>query len=110
MGYEVARLVGSERARGFLTYYARFDVAQVLDLCWRVGASTDDPRVADLVAWVAGQRGRYGLWAYVPNPHASRWVSFDILRSLSRLDAQGGWVSVEPRTPFRAYPRRRRRF
>jgi len=31
-------------------------------------------------------------------------------RSLSRLDAQGGWVSVEPRTPFQAYPRRRRRF
>ncbi|HEY3342095.1 MAG TPA: hypothetical protein VGK81_08760, partial [Anaerolineae bacterium] len=38
-GYEVARLVGAEPARGFFTFYARFDLAFVLDLCWRVGAT-----------------------------------------------------------------------
>ncbi|TRO48930.1 hypothetical protein E2P65_01995 [Candidatus Bathyarchaeota archaeon] len=110
LGYEVARLVGMERARGFLTYYARFDVAQILDLCWRVGASTDDPRVADFVGFVVGQQGDYGLWEYQPNPQASRWVTFDLLRSLSRLEDSTEWVSMEPRTPFQPYPRRRRRF
>ena len=110
LGYEVARLVGAERARGFLTYYARFDVAQILDLCWRVGASTDDPRVADFVAYVVEQQGGYGLWEYRPNPQASRWVTFDLLRSLSRLDDSTEWVSMEPRTPFQPYPKRRRRF
>jgi len=110
LGYEVARLVGAERARGFLTYYARFDVAQILDLCWRVGASTDDPRVADFVDFVVVQQGDYGLWEYQPNPQASRWVTFDLLRSLSRLDDSTEWVSMEPRTPFQPYPRRRRRF
>lgn len=110
LGYEVARLLGAERARGFLTYYARFDVAQILDLCWRVGASTDDPRVADFVGFVVESQGGYGLWEYQPSPQASRWVTFDLLRSLSRLDDSAEWVSTEPRTPFQPYPRRRRRF
>ncbi len=110
LGYEVARLLGAERARGFLTYYARFDVAQILDLCWRVGASTDDPRVADFVDFVVESQGGYGLWEYQPSPQASKWVTFDLLRSLSRLDDSTEWVSTEPRTPFQPYPRRRRRF
>lgn len=110
LGYETARLIGVERARGFLTYYARFDLAQILDLCWRLGASTDDGRVADAVEFVVGQQGEYGLWEYVPAPPASRWVTFDLLRSLSHLEESREWITLEPRTPFQAYPRRRKRF
>ena len=40
LGYEVARIIGAELAHGFLTTFARFDLAQMLDLCWRVGATT----------------------------------------------------------------------
>jgi hypothetical protein len=109
LGFEVARVVGAEPARGFLTHYARFDLALVLDLCGRVGAGREDERVADLVAFVLGLQGPYGLWEYTPRPQASRWVTFDLLRSLSRLDERGDWWSLEPRTPFQPYPKRARR-
>jgi len=86
------------------------DLAFILDLCWRVGATLGDGRVADLVAFVGEQQGPYGLWEYAPRPQVSRWVTFDLLRSLSRLDratpgAGDDWLSLEPRTPFRAYAR-----
>jgi hypothetical protein len=110
LGFEVARLIGSEPARGFLTYYARFDLAQILDLCWRVGATLEDSRVADLVAFVRDLQGPFGLWEYRPRRQATRWVTFDLLRSLARLDHTGSWLSLEPRTPFRAYPRRTKRY
>ena len=119
LGYEVARLIGAERARGFLTYYARFDLALILDLCWRVGASREEGRVAELVAFVRGLQGSHGLWTYAARPQASRWVTLDLLRSLSRLDAGAqearaqdatDWSSSEPRTPFRAYAKKARRY
>jgi hypothetical protein len=110
MGYDVARTIGAEASTGFLTYYARFDVAQILGLCSRVGATVEDPRVGDLVDHVKGLQGPYGLWEYTEKPQASRWVTYDLLRSLSGLDAETEWVSVEPRTPFQPYPRRRKRF
>ena len=110
LGFEVARLIGVEPARGFLTFFARFDLALVLDLCWRVGATLEDQRVAELVDFVRGLQGPYGLWEYAARPQASRWVTFDLLRSLSRLDRSGDWLSAEPRTPFQAYPKQERRF
>jgi hypothetical protein len=110
LGFEVARLIGAEPARGFLTYFARYDLALVLDLCWRLGAGLGDERVAGMAAFVEGQQGGRGLWQYGAKPQASRWVTFDLLRSLSRLDEAGDWASLEPRTPFRAYPRKERRY
>ncbi len=113
LGFEVARTIGVESAHGFMTSFARFDAAQVLDLCWRIGASADDPRVAGLAAFVAGLQGRYGLWEYAGRPQASRWVTFDVLRSLSRLGGSteaAEWISLEPRTPFQPYPRRLKRY
>jgi hypothetical protein len=113
LGSEVARLIGTEPWRGFMTFYARFDLAMVLDLCWRVGSAKDDARVADVIAFVREQQGPYGLWEYLPQPQASRWVTFDLLRSLRQLQAcQAGteWWSGEPRTPFQPYPRQTRRF
>jgi hypothetical protein len=112
LGFEVARTIGAEGARGFMTTFARFDAAQMLDLCWRIGAAADDPRVADLIAFVGGLQGPFGLWEYAARPQASRWVTFDVLRSLEQLGGGQGeeWVSLEPRTPFQPYPRRARRY
>jgi hypothetical protein len=110
LGFEVARLVGAERPRGFLTFYARFDLAQVLSLCSQVGASAEDERVAALLEFVHRQQGVYGLWEYAARPQVSRWVTFDILRSLAGLEGNQDWLSQEPRTPFQPYPRRKKRF
>lgn len=109
LGYEVTRLIGVTPTRGFFTFYGRFDLAVVLDLCRRSGATLEDPRVADIVAFVRELQGPYGLWDVTP-PQASRWVTFDLLRTLSRLDTAGDWVSHEPRTPFQTYPKTPRRY
>jgi hypothetical protein len=110
LGHEVARTMGAEPAGGYFTYFARYDVGQMLDLCRRMGASLEDERVAGMVAFVKEQQGAYGLWEYAAHPEVSRWVSFDLLRSLSQIDRDGDWVSLEPRTPFQPYPKRRRRY
>lgn len=114
LGFEVARLIGLEPPRGFLTFYARFDLALILDLCWRVGADPEDTRIGDVRAFVESLQGPYGLWEYAPRPQASRWVTFDLLRSLSRLTTDAAhetdWISLEPRTPFRAYLKKMRRY
>lgn len=107
VGYEVARLTGAEIPRGFLTYFARFDLGLLLDLCGRVGISKDDPRVADLLSFIQSLQGKYGLWEYSDRPQISRWLTFDLMRSIARLDKEGSWVGQEPRTPFRPYPRRK---
>jgi hypothetical protein len=116
LGCEVARLVGAEVARGFLTFFARFDLALILDLCSRVGAAKSDERVADLLTFVLSLQGEYGLWEYLSRPQVSRWLTFDLMRSITRLDEDADsvsgmdWMGMEPRTPFRPYPKRQRRF
>jgi len=110
LGFEVARIIGLEPPRGGFTYFKRYDVAQILDLSWRIGASLDDPRLAENVKFVKELQGTYGLWEYERYPEASRWITFDLLRSLSNLDQEGDWFSMEPRTPFQAYPKKPKRF
>jgi hypothetical protein len=110
VGFEVTRTIGAEPVRGWITFFARFDLALMLDLCWRVGANTDDERIADLVTFLQDVQGDYGFWEYPKGPQASRWVTFDILRSLSRLDTETAWMAVEPRTPFQPHLRGKRRF
>jgi len=110
LGFQVARLLGAEPAHGFITFFARFDLALVLDLCRRVGVSTSDERLADLLQFVRSLQGRYGLWEYPARPQVARWVTFDLLRSLGSLGEREDWISLQPRTPFQPYPRRPRRF
>jgi hypothetical protein len=110
VGFEVARIIGSEPSRGWITFFARFDLALMLDLCWRVGANIEDERVRELTSLIQGLQGLYGLWQYEPRPQASRWVTFDLLRSLSQIDQSGNWLSMEPRTPFQTYKSIRKRF
>ena len=110
LGFEVARLLGAERLQGFFTYFARFDLAQMLDLCWRVGGSLEDNRISGMAEYVRSLQGAYGMWEYTPRAQVSRWVTFDILRSLLRLEDQSDWLSFEPSTPFKAYPRKTKRY
>lgn len=109
IGSEVARLAGLEPPTGFITFYARFDLAFLLELAGRCGAARDDPRVDDLVDFLLGLRGDNGLWQHPVHPELSRWLTFDILRSLRRLEG-GDWIGLAPRTEFRAYAKRRRRY
>ena len=108
LGAEVSRLLGVERPRGFATFYARFDLAFVLDLASRAGASLEDPRVSDLVAFLESRRGPYGLWDHPSYPHLSRWLTLDLLASMRRLE-MGDWTGTDLQVSFRAYPKRRRR-
>jgi len=110
LGFEVARLVGAEVARGFITFYARFDLGLILWLCSQVRASKGDQRVAGLVQFIMSQRGSYGLWEYSDKPQASRWVTFDLIRSLEALEENLDWVNLEPSTPFQPYPKKLKRF
>ena len=110
LGFETARLVGAEPSRGFFTFYARFDIAQILQLCRCIGASLTDSRVAELVDYVKQLQGPYGLWEYLPKPQASRWVTYDILYSLTGISGESDWLSLEPQTPFKTYPKKQKRF
>jgi hypothetical protein len=114
LGLEAARLAGAEQMRGFTSFYARYDLAFVLFLCWRVGASLEDERVAEIVEFITQHRGSYGLWEYQSQPQASRWVTYDLLRTMSGLDENSqhasGWLSLEPRTPFQPYPKKYKRY
>ena len=110
LGFEVARMIGLEPMSGYFTHFAKFDLAFLLQLCWRIGVNFEDNRISDLLDFIFDLQGPYGLWEYLPYPQASRWVTFDILRSLSQLDKTTDWISLEPRTPFKAYPKRRKRF
>ncbi|MEJ2132614.1 MAG: hypothetical protein P8Y95_13590, partial [Gammaproteobacteria bacterium] len=110
LGFEMARLLGAEPARGFVSFFARYDVALILDLCGRIGASVEDERIANLVAFVTEARNAYGLWSFAAQPQCDRWVTFDLLRALTRLDHASEWVAMEPRTPFQPYPSRARRY
>jgi hypothetical protein len=114
LGLEAARLVGAEKARGFITFYARYDLAFILSLCWRVGATLEDQRVADLVEFLEEAQGPFGLWEYQPRPQATRWATLDLLQSLNGISensqSPAGWISLEPRTPFQPYPKTAKRY
>lgn len=110
LGFETARLVGAEKMRGFITFYAHNDPAVLLGLCSQIGATRQDARVEEMVKFVVSKQGPYGLWSYEKKPQASRWVTFDLLRTLSHLDEGGDWISLEPRTPFRPYLEQEKRF
>jgi hypothetical protein len=109
LGFEVARLAGATRPQGFITFHAAFDAALLLDLCARVGASLEDERVRALVRFVRGLQGPAGLWEVSAAPSVSRWLTFDLLRSLRRIPEASAWLSQAPRTPYRSYPHPPRR-
>ncbi len=110
LGFLIARLIGLEKSIGRITYMAKFDIAHILNLCWRVEASVKDSRIAEFVEFIKAEQGPYSLWEYINHPQATRWLTFDLLRSLSKLETQEDWISLEPITPFRSYPKKIKRF
>jgi len=110
LGFDLARTLGFEAARGFFTYYGPFDLALLLFLCRQIGASATDDRVARVLSFVQESQGEYGLWRYANRPAATRWLTFDLLRTLSGFNASEEWISLEPRTPFSPYPTRDKRY
>jgi hypothetical protein len=110
LGYVISRLIGLEPSRGWITYYPKLDPAHILNLCWRIGVSLTDQRLSELIKFVVSLRGEYGLWECSLHPQATRWLTFDLLRSLSKLKSEEDWINLEPRTPFRAYAKKDKRF
>jgi hypothetical protein len=39
----------------------------------------------------------------------TRWISFDVLRSLKNIDDSTEWVPTKPRKKFASYPRKKKR-
>lgn len=94
VGWEVARLVGVERAQGLVTFYLPLDPAFLLDLASRCGVSPEDRRMRDLTGHLEALRGPYGLWQHHAHPQLSRWLTFDLESSFRRLE-HGDWVGDE---------------
>ncbi|MFX1571820.1 MAG: prenyltransferase/squalene oxidase repeat-containing protein [Promethearchaeota archaeon] len=110
LGFAISRLIGLEESRGWRTYYPKMDAAHILSLCSKIGASLDDERIAELADFVKREQGEYGLWECPLHPQASRWLTFDLLKTFSHLDVNTDWISLEPRTPFQEYPKKMKRF
>lgn len=85
IGLELSRLVGREPASGTFTFYVATDPVFLLDLASRCGFSPDHHHLRDLVDDVTRRRGGYGLWQHPAHPQLSRWLTFDIERSLRRF-------------------------
>ncbi|MFX0023303.1 MAG: hypothetical protein ACFE9S_13335, partial [Candidatus Hermodarchaeota archaeon] len=110
LGFMIARLIGLESSIGQITFMAKFDISYILNLCWRVGVNTDDERIKELIEFIKSEQGEYGLWEHLKHPQATRWLTFDLLRSLCNINKNVEWISEEPRTPFQAYPKKMKRF
>ena len=110
LGFIISRLIGLEESRGWRTYYPKMDAAHILSLSWKIGASLEDERISELINFVKEEQGEFGLWECSIHPQATRWLTFDLLRSLSHLEERTDWISTEPRTPFQAYPKKIKRF
>jgi hypothetical protein len=110
LGFMIARIIGLESSLGQITFMAKFDIAHILNLCWRVGVSIEDQRVYELIEFIKSEQGEYGLWEHLKHPQATRWLTFDLLRSLLHINNNVEWISEEPRTPFQAYPKKNKRY
>ena len=110
LGFEACRMAGINSFHGFLTLYAAFDPAQILELCAQMGAGEPDSRVKTLVNLISSQKQSDGMWSYPQKPQSAPWVTFSILQSLKRISKGEHWFPSEPTTPFHEYPQPKRRF
>ena len=110
LGFEVSRIMGFEGTSGTLTYYAKLDQLLTLDLSWRVGVSKDDSRIQNILEFVKKSINKFGLLIYIPNIQASRWITFDIKRSLKELKIEKEWITNDMKVPFRRYDKPIKRF
>jgi len=110
LGFVISRMIGIEDSRGWITYYPRLDPAHLLNLCSKIQVSIEDERVKGLIDFVKNLQGENGLWECKLHPQANRWLTYDLLYSLKKLDNNIDWISHEPSTPFREYSKKLKRF
>ena len=110
LGFVISRVVGYEAHRGWITYYPRMDPAHILSLCVKIQASVLDERIKNLIDFLQSLRGEYGLWECKLHPQVNRWLTYDILSSLKKIDKNAEWISYEPSTPFKEYSKKLKRF
>ncbi len=110
LGLEVARRIGVHPKSGFFTYYAKHDLAVILSLAWKLGANKSNERIKNIINFLLEQKTSYGIWEYMEHHHVSRWITYDLLFSLKKIDQETDWVSLEPQTPFRMYNHPPKRF
>lgn len=110
LGFELARILGLEKAGGTFTYFARFDLAHILELCGRVGADSSDVRIEKIVDFLSDRAKESGLLEHTTHPVLNRWLTFDVLRSMASVSVSEAWFSEEPETPFRSYSAPKRRY
>ena len=80
-----------ESPQGNVTDFKRYNIAPILDLSWRIGARQEVSRVAENIRFVKALQELYGLQEHPRQQEASRWVTFDLLHSLSRVEEEIDW-------------------
>jgi hypothetical protein len=110
LGFETARGIGAEKTKGFFTFFARSDPGSLLEISLKAGVSRSEPRVEKLIGFVYAERTGSGLWRYQKMPQVSRWVTYQLLKTLKIFTDDGDLYGDEPPTPFTNYPRRLRRW
>jgi hypothetical protein len=110
IGFDLARTLGFEPIRGLFTFYAKYDPLLTLWLCKKIGADLSDERVEKLYKFIKDNIPSDKLFIYSSRPEASKWVHYEILQILREFPLQTGWKSLQPRTPFQAYPKISKRF
>ena len=110
LGFDLARTLGAAPSGGFFTYYGRYDPVIALTLASRAGVPSDDPRMKQLLAFIDSLRNDCGLWRHPYSHGLSRWLSYTLLSLLHSHRELSDWFSLEPETPFRNYPVKRKRY
>jgi len=110
IGHDHGRIMGFEPLRGFFTYFAKYDPLLTLQLCSRIGADKNDQRVKNIIELLLSSCNNSGLFEYRQKPHFSKWLSYEILRTIESIADSSEWQSNEPSTPFQAYPKSNKRF
>ena len=110
LGFDVSRTVGFEKVGGILTYYAKLDHLVTLELSWRIGVSRDDTRLKNIIEFVEKSFNSFGMLEYKPQPLASRWITYDALRSMNNLKFNVDWINDNKKIPFQRYPPIKKRY
>ena len=107
LGSEVERLSGTGVVPGFVTAYARFDLA-LRARARDAGGRRARRRQGRLDRRVPRGRaaGPPACGSTRPGPELSRWLTFELLLSRRRL-AAGDWAGTAPSLPFHGTGRRR---
>ena len=105
-GFDLARVLGLEENGGMFTYFGRFDVAQILGICARVGGGAGGERIKRLIEFAETFREESGLFTHPTYPQLSRWLTLEMIVNRRRID-ESRWIGTDAVTPEPRKPRRR---